>query len=71
MKPTLLILGILAIFGGVFALWPKPASCGWCPTYKCYGEGTCGSCVCMSKDYSGGTCVDLQRGLANGMHELK
>ena len=39
----------------------KPATCvaGWCPTYKCFGP--CGgSCRCLSRDYGGGTCVDIQ-----------
>ncbi len=36
---------------------PQPCAAGWCPTYKCYGP--CGTCACMSTDYRGGTCVDI------------
>jgi hypothetical protein len=54
------ILGLIAIGFAMSALFiPTRAQCGWCPSYKCFGP--CGGeCLCMSRDYSGGVCVDVE-----------
>lgn len=70
-----LCLGIAILIAGFIGSLsiPTTAECGWCPSYKCFGP--CGGkCVCMSQDYSGGSCVDLQRVPefeANGWNEMK
>ena len=66
-------LMVAAILGGGLTLMPATAECRWCPSYTCYGASTCGQCVCMSRDYSGGDCVDIQmkeRLEARGWQEL-
>ena len=67
---------VLAIGGIVSALFvmgqPRECRAGWCPSYKCFGP--CGQCACVSSDYSGGTCVDidqLQSYLDRGYHEFR
>jgi hypothetical protein len=57
-----IIIAILFCLGAWIAS-PGPAQCNnvWCPTYTCYGAGTCGiNCQCMSQDSSGGVCVSIQ-----------
>lgn len=66
------VLLVAALVGGVI-VGTKPCIAGWCPTFKCYGASQCGQCRCISTDYSGGTCVDIQhaeRMLAEGAREL-
>ena len=73
MKRFLLLSAFaLGIAGGF--LYSRPCIAGWCPTYRCFGSGACGSCKCISQDYSGGQCVDVQhaeRLIADGAVELK
>jgi hypothetical protein len=37
------------------------AECSWCPTYKCFGANSCGSCVCVSgPGAGGGNCYSIE-----------
>lgn len=58
----------LAVVGAGIALMGQPQVCqsGWCPDIKCLNSSICMDCVCMSRDYSGGVCVDI-----NAVPQLK
>ena len=69
-----IIAGFVALgFAAAWLFAASPCQSGWCPSYKCFGP--CGgNCRCVSRDYSGGTCVDIQhseRLVAQGWRELQ
>lgn len=54
---------VLSLAALVFFLMPE-AKCAWCPSYKCYGEYSCGHgcrCLTMGGDL-GGRCFSVERG---------
>jgi hypothetical protein len=67
---VLFAMGIVLL---LVSMTPARCQAGWCPSYKCFGP--CGgTCRCVSKDFSGGTCLDIERAeqlLAEGWVEIK
>jgi hypothetical protein len=55
-------LVLLAMLIGVVTMLGQPGIClsRWCPDIRCYGSAACGVCVCVSRDYSGGVCIDIE-----------
>lgn len=56
---------LATIFMGIVLSKPKEGFCTFCPSYKCYGPGTCGpDCFCVTVGGEiGGTCMAVQKNI--------
>lgn len=61
MRTRILLLAAVVMSAGIFTVSvPSVCKAGWCPSYKCWGSSSCLDCVCLSRDFTGGICVDIQ-----------
>jgi hypothetical protein len=53
---------LLLLVGGMLLLFSSTAKCSWCPSYRCFGAGTCGQgCQCITwGGETSGRCVSVE-----------